>query len=277
MALDFPNSPTTGQTFSGPGNVTWSWDGVKWTSAVTGSPLAISGGGTGQTTALAALAALLPVALMLPYAGATAPSGWLMCAGQNVSRTTYAALYIAIGTTYGVGDGSTTFGLPDLRGRVLAGKDNMGGAAAGRLTSAGGGVDGATLGAAGGGQSITLGAANLPAHAHNVNINTGFVSNDHTHNYDHVHYLISSAPGDSVVYNVGSGGATGGAAGTTWKQAAASQSGTASQAGYGTSSGISANHTHNVSGATDVGPGTAAALPSVPPTMVTNYIIFAGA
>lgn len=71
------------------------------------------------------------------FAGTVAPQGWLMCFGQAVSRTTYANLFAKIGTTYGAGDGSSTFNLPDARGRVSAGKDNMGGTTAGRLTTAG--------------------------------------------------------------------------------------------------------------------------------------------
>lgn len=70
---------------------------------------------------------------VLPFAGSAAPSGWLLCYGQAVSRATYANLFAAIGTAFGVGDGSTTFNVPDLRGRVPAGLDNMGGAAAGNL------------------------------------------------------------------------------------------------------------------------------------------------
>ena len=56
------------------------------------------------------------------YAGASAPTGWLMCDGAAVSRPTYAALFTAISTPYGAGDGSTTFNVPDLRGRVAVGK-----------------------------------------------------------------------------------------------------------------------------------------------------------
>lgn len=85
---------------------------------------------------LAALQALFPATpagVMAPFAGSAAPTGWLLCAGQAVSRTTYAALFTAIGTTWGAGDGSTTFNLPDMRGRVPAGADNMGGNAANRL------------------------------------------------------------------------------------------------------------------------------------------------
>lgn len=98
----------------------------------------------------------VPAGCVMPFAGATPPDGWLLCYGQAVSRTSYSDLFAAIGTTYGAGDGSTTFNLPDLRGRVAAGKDDMGGSAAGRLTSA---VSGATLGASGGEQSHTLSAS----------------------------------------------------------------------------------------------------------------------
>lgn len=114
-----------------------------------------------------------PPGVVLPFAGASAPSGWLLCFGQAVSRTTYADLFAAIGTAFGTGDGSTTFNVPDLRGRVPAGKDNMGGSAASRLTTAGSGVDGATLGAAGGAQTHTLDATQMPAHTHNTGATIG--------------------------------------------------------------------------------------------------------
>ena len=112
-----------------------------------------------------------PSGAMSAYAGASAPSGWLFCYGQTVSRTNYAALFLAIGTTYGAGDGSTTFGLPDIRGRVIAGKDNMGGTAASRLTSP---VAGSTLGASGGSQSHTLSATEMPAHTHGINATVSY-------------------------------------------------------------------------------------------------------
>lgn len=108
----------------------------------------------------------VPAGSVVDYAGSTAPSGWLFCAGQAVSRSTYAGLFSAISTTFGVGDGSTTFNLPDLRGRVAAGKDNMGGTAANRLTSGGSGITGTTLGASGGTQTHTLSTSEMPAHLH---------------------------------------------------------------------------------------------------------------
>lgn len=106
----------------------------------------------------------------LPYAGATAPAGWLFCYGQQVSRTTYAALFAAIGTAFGVGDGATTFNLPDMRGRVPLGRDDLGGAAASRVTAGGSGVASTTLGGTGGNQL-------LQAHGHGVTDPT------HAHSY----------------------------------------------------------------------------------------------
>jgi phage-related tail fiber protein len=65
--------------------------------------------------------ALNPVGTVVAWLTETAPTGWLECSGAAISRTTYAALYAVIGTTYGVGDGSTTFNLPDFRGRFIRG------------------------------------------------------------------------------------------------------------------------------------------------------------
>lgn len=71
--------------------------------------------------------------VIVAYGGNAAPEGWLECNGQAVSRTTYSALFTAIGTTWGSGDGSTTFNIPDLRGEFLRGWDNGRGVDSGRL------------------------------------------------------------------------------------------------------------------------------------------------
>jgi len=106
----------------------------------------------------------VPLAAGMDYWGATTPSSaFAFPAGQAISRTTYASLFALIGTTYGAGDGSTTFNIPDLRGRVVAGKGDMGGTAANRLTVTYFGADGNVLGSVGGAESHTLSAAQLPA------------------------------------------------------------------------------------------------------------------
>lgn len=103
---------------------------------------------------------LVPIGALVPFAGATVPANWLLAHGQSLVRADYAALFTALGVTYGSASG-TTFNLPDMRGRVAAGRDNMGGTPANRLTSAVSGIDGAALGAAGGNQ-------NLHQHSHGV-------------------------------------------------------------------------------------------------------------
>jgi len=123
--------------------------------------------GTLQSTA-ATSASGIPAGSVFDYAGTAAPSGYLLCFGQAVSRSTYSDLFTAIGTTFGSGDGSTTFNLPDLRGRVAAGKDDMGGSAANRITSGGSGITGTTLGASGGTQTHTLTTAEMPSHTHTI-------------------------------------------------------------------------------------------------------------
>jgi microcystin-dependent protein len=79
--------------------------------------------------------AVLPTGALVAFGGATAPTGWLVCDGSAVSRSVYSLLFAAIGTLYGAGDGSTTFNLPDLRGRVAVG-----------YAASGGHVDVSTLG-----------------------------------------------------------------------------------------------------------------------------------
>ena len=73
-----------------------------------------------------------PAGAVVAFAGATAPDGWLLCNGATISRTTYSELFAAIGTTYGVGDGSTTFKIPDLRGEFVRGLDGGRGVDTGR-------------------------------------------------------------------------------------------------------------------------------------------------
>jgi microcystin-dependent protein len=202
----------------------------------------------GQTLTAASVNSELafPTGVMVPYGGSTAPaqgvaSGalpWLLCDGSAVSRTTYATLYAVIGTTYGTGDGSTTFDLPDLRGRIPMG--------------AGTGVGGGTSGAAGtppaAGATLTTrangawgGDERLHAHTHTA------TDAGHTHPYLRVN-------GNAQMYqsNVASG--TG---------------------GFGISTTVGSildvpSGTANVSIANNTEGGTAQ---NVQPYVVTNYII----
>jgi microcystin-dependent protein len=154
-------------------------NGIKWATPVTGTTL--------------------PAGMIAPYAGATEPSGWLFCYGQAVNRTTYADLFAALSTTYGVGDGSTTFNLPDLRGRTAVGKDNMGGSTAGRITNAESGITGTTLGAAGGVEAHQLGAAEIPNHTHTLS-NATSASSSHTHGVGSYQAMISMDTTSDDVY-----------------------------------------------------------------------------
>jgi len=114
-------------------------------------------------------AVVVPLGGCIPFFGTTPPNAaWLFPFGQAVSRTTYAALFALLGTTHGVGDGSTTFNLPDVRGRVAVGRDNLGGTPANRITGGVSGVEGETLGAVGGSQSLQqhTHAITDPGHSH---------------------------------------------------------------------------------------------------------------
>lgn len=83
------------------------------------STLSVVGGRISDKTGF-----VMPVGSIIAYGGNSAPSGWLLCDGSTVSRTTYSDLFIAISTSFGYGNNSTTFNIPDLRGRFLRGRDS---------------------------------------------------------------------------------------------------------------------------------------------------------
>jgi microcystin-dependent protein len=97
MAINFPDTPSNGQEFTS-GATTWVYDGVKWALKTTTATTNDS----------------MPVGSIMWFAGTATPTAWLPANGDAVSRTTYATLFAVIGTTYGVGDGSTTFNVPSV-------------------------------------------------------------------------------------------------------------------------------------------------------------------
>jgi microcystin-dependent protein len=104
-----------------------------------------------------------PVGVISSYAGPIAPTGWLICNGAAISRTEYATLFEVIGTTYGSGDGETTFNLPNLKGRVPVGLDSND-------------TDFDTSGNTGGEKTHTLNVDEIPGHNH--------MGRMYSHNYD---------------------------------------------------------------------------------------------
>lgn len=103
----------------------------------------------------------VPVGAVIAYGSSTAPKGWLSCLGQEVYRGDYPDLFAVIGTTYGAGDGTTTFNLPNLSGRVVVGQGS------------GSGLTSRSMGATGGAETHTLTTGEIPSHSHTSNATGG--------------------------------------------------------------------------------------------------------
>lgn len=175
-------SPSTGDFLKWNGTA-WVNDAIDLATDTTGSYVSSLVAGTGITitnnsgeaaTPTIAVTDPIPTGTLQMFAGVTAPSGWLMCnTSTPVSRTTYAALFAVIGTTYGAGDGSTTFNLPDMRSRMPIG------------AGTGTGLSARNLGTTGGVESVTLTAAQsgLVGHGHGntFSASSGIQSANHSH------------------------------------------------------------------------------------------------
>lgn len=136
----------------------------------------------------------VPVGSIMCFAGATAPEGWLLCDGQAINRINYKKLFSTIGTTYGNGNGSTTFNLPNLCDRFPMGKGTN------------------SLGSVGGSNSVTLTSSQLPSHSHTATVSdngshshngTTNITGNHTHTY--VDAYFAENYGGASVYGTGSG------------------------------------------------------------------------
>lgn len=218
------------------------------------------------------------------YAGFSLPSGWLPCDGRAISRTDYAGLFAAIGTTFGSGDDLTTFNIPDCRGRVIAGPDGMyGRPPASRIGDIG---HGSTLGTS----TVTLTEAQIPSHSHAPTMGS---AGSHAHSAWtdnqglHQHTGNTSWQGDHTHGYVRSDGAPGGtpsnsAGGTAPKSIQTDPAGGHSHLFTTDAAGL---HGHNIgmSPAGDhvhwlaIGPtGGSQSHSNVQPTILINTIIFTG-
>lgn len=121
---------------------------------------------TGDGSALSGIAGS-PVGSIIDFAGTGLPADYLDCNGANISRATYADLFTAIGTTWGVGDGSTTFGLPDLRRRTTVGEGGNGTATLGNA-----------VGNTGGAETHTLIESEMPSHTHTQRAKSSWHASD---------------------------------------------------------------------------------------------------
>lgn len=103
-----------------------------------------------------------PTGAIIPYAGTSVPSGWVECTGTAASRTDFADLFAAIGTTWGAGNGTTTFNVPDLRGRAIIGDGT------------GTGLTARTVAQTGGTETHQLTSSEMPAHTHTGGVSSTF-------------------------------------------------------------------------------------------------------
>lgn len=188
----------------------------------------------------------VPVGTIVAWPGLFVPEKWHLCDGSVLNRTDYPGLFNALGTRFNTGgETSTQFRLPDLRGRSIFGRDNMGGTAAGRVTQGVSGVDGETIGARGGDQRLQqhTHVAFSPPHTHSL------ADPGHTH----------QTWGLGTNGNFGIGGSS------------AYPNSTSNVSVSGT--GISISSTSVTVTVEQAGNGTSQ---NMPPSMILNYMIFTG-
>jgi microcystin-dependent protein len=178
-----------------------------------------------------------PTGTITSYAGSTSPSGWLLCDGAAVSRTTYASLFAALSTTYGAGDGTTTFNLPDLRGRMPIGAGNEG--VAGNNTDRVRGVKG--------------GDTRLTEHTHTGTVGT--TDTNHTHSTGNGQGFATHVPGSAVTQSGGGSPTVNGVVTTTGAM------------------NSNASHSHTFTGGAHNRTQGNTSGDNMTPFLVTNYII----
>lgn len=261
---------------------------------------------SGATTATFAAGVGLPVGMITPFAGATAPTGWFLCSGQEVAIASYGALYAVVGTTYGSltngsnGVGTTHFRLPDLRGRTVIGVGtgtgltaralaDTPGAETVTLTSAQSGVPAHTHPNTLTNNAVTTGTGSAHSHASTASFSGSFsgTAASHTHTQNAHSHLMNYADNGSIgstrsVLNAAQ--TTGSDTGEMGSTAAVNQSTSITPAGSisGTvtmSNPSESSHTHSVtsnvsiSNAANTAANASSPVSLMQPTIVLNYIV----
>lgn len=202
-----------------------------------------------------------PTGSLQAFAGSAAPTGWLLCDGSAVSRTTYSGLFAVVSTAYGVGDGSTTFNVPNMAGRVPVGA----GTGAQQGASGSGVIAGGTaLTARSVGQFF--GDERLQSHTHTASWSgtTSGHSNDHIHGFNPRSAGGWNSGATQLIINAGT---------QYWGLRSTANNGDGGTTGP--TYGVSADHTHTYSGSNNTGDHSQSigAQQNLQPSVVTNYII----
>jgi microcystin-dependent protein len=243
--------PTTGITVASGTAAHITWNGSDFVVISANGITAIANGGTGVSTqpALQNVAGIY-AGMMFDFAGTSAPSGYLLCDGSAVSRTTYASLFTALGgaaSPWGLGDGSTTFNVPDLRRKVTIGSGG---------TAVSGPAN--TVGSTGGAETNT----SVPSHSHTLS-GAGYTSTVDINHYHtdsgHVHNMLQQ----------GGQGSVNGAQDLMGSSASPYNTGSGNAAiGYMSGNNL---HYHTLGGNTDA--AGIAAVNNMPPSAVVTKII----